>query len=268
MPPKRSTITRPNGTARRSRANAGGRSKGVKEHIRVLSDISEESTAQRPPAKDLGLGQRITRNSKKRSFQDFADEGDEREDSKPEHASSQQSQSQNQDRVVRQAIYQDAPTASTSPLSPPYSPSVSLLFFIQLASLDTDDDTERITLNLIKLTLTDMNWHPGLSGMVQPVSCFLVASILTRKQNLVEHIASSIDVFGLGFQELVEGYTLLWEWRENMADAVGAYAERLDDLPDPSLMIAPDHYDQVEANGYEQGGDEGDRPEPERWDEG
>jgi hypothetical protein len=80
MPPKRSTITRPKGTARRSRANAGGRSKGVKEHIRVLSDISEESTAQRPPAKDLGLGQRITRNSKKRSFQDFADEGDERVD--------------------------------------------------------------------------------------------------------------------------------------------------------------------------------------------
>ena len=280
MPPKRSTITRPNGTARRSRANAGGRSKGAKEHVRVLSDISEESTAQRLPAKDLGLGQRITRNSKKRSFQDFADEGDEREstqpskrskqeyDSKPEHASSQQSQSQNQDRVVHQAIYQDAPTASTSSLSPPYSPSVSLLFFIQLASLDTDDDTERIALNLIKLTLTEMNWHPGLSGMVQPVSCFLVASILTRKQNLVEHIASSIDVFGLGFQELVEGYTLLWEWRENMTDAVGAYAERLDDLPDPSLMIAPDHYVQVEANGYEQGGDEGDRPEPEGWDEG
>ena len=281
MPPKRSTTSRPSGTAKRSRANAGGRSKGAKEHVRVLSDISEESTALRPAAKDLELSQRITRNSKKRSFQDFADEGDERESTQPSKRSKQgydptpqptiiQQHTQSQDQVVHQAIYhhQDALTASTSSLSPPYSPSVNLLFFIQLASLDIDDDTERITLNLIKLTLADMNWHPGLSGMVQPVSCFLVASILTRKQNLVEHTASSIDVFGLGFQELVEGYTLLWEWRENMRDAVGAYAERLDDLPDPSLMIAPDNYDQVETNGYEQGGGEDDRPEPERWGEG
>jgi hypothetical protein len=109
-----------------------------------------------------------------------------------------------------------------------------------------------------------MNWHPGLSGMVQPVSCFLVASILTRKQNLVEHIASAVNDVGLGFDELVEGYKLLWEWRENMRNAVGDYAERLDDLPDPGLMLAPDHYDQFEADGYKQEGDDGDRPEPER----
>jgi hypothetical protein len=284
MPPKRSTTTRPSGAAKRGRANAGGRSKNVKEHVRVLSDISEELTAQRPTAKDTEPSQRITRSSKKRSFQDFADDGDEREptqpakqrkqkdDSAPGNAIIQQSQTEDQDQIVHQEIhqqiYQNAPTSNTSPLSPPYSPSINLLFFVQLASLDTDDDTEWLTLNLIKLTLADMNWHPGLSGMVQPVACFLVASILTRRQNLVEDVASSIETFGVGFDELVEGYALLWEWRENMRDVVGAYAQRLEDLPEPSLMIAQqDHYDQVETDMYEQEGDEDDRPEPERWNE-
>jgi hypothetical protein len=280
MPPKRSTTTRPSGAAKRGRANAGGRSKSAKEHVRVLSDISEESTAQRPTAKDSEPSQRITRSSKKRSFQDFADDGEEKDstepikrskqeyDSTPEHAIIQPDQTQNQDQILHQEIYQnDAPTSNTSPLSPPYSPSINLLFFVQLASLDTDDDTERLTLNLIKLTLADMDWHPGLSGMVQPVACFLVASILTRRQNLVEDIASSIETFGVGFDELVEGYALLWEWLENMRDVVGAYAERLEDLPEPSLMVAQGDYDQVEADGYQQGGDENDRPEPDRWDE-
>jgi hypothetical protein len=273
MPPKRSTTARSSGAAKRGRANAGGRSKGVKDHVRVLSDISEKSTAQRPPAKDLDLSQRITRSSKKRSFQDFANDGDEKDstepikrskqeyDSTPEHAIIQQNQTQNQDEVVHQEIYQnEAPTSNTSPLSPPYSPSINLLFFVQLFSLDTDDDTERLTLNLIKLTLADMNWHPGLSGMVQPVACFLVASILTRRQNLVEDVASSIETFGVGFEELVEGYALLWEWRENMRDAVEVYAERLEDLPEPSLMVAQGDYDQVEADVYQQGGDGDDRP--------
>jgi len=279
MPPKRSTTARSSGTTKRGHANAGRRSKGVKEHVRVLSDISEESTAQQPSAKDVDLSQRITRSSKKRSFQDSAADGEERDStepserskqdygSMPEHANIEHSQTQDRDQIVHQEIHQNAPAASTSPLSPPYSPSINLLFFVQLASLDTDDDTERLTLDLIKLTLADMNWHPGLSGMVQPVACFLVASILTRRQNLVEDIASGIETFGVGFEELVEGYALLWEWRANLREAVGAYAERLDDLPEPSLMIAPDNYDKTETDGYEQRGDEDDRPEPERWEE-
>jgi len=279
MPPKRNTTARPNGAAKRGRAHAGGSNRGVKEHARVLSDISEESTSQRPAAKSsegTTLSQRITRSSKKRSFQEFADDGDERgsaqsikrskqeSDSLSEHANVQQSQSQNQDQVVHQAVYQETPTANMPP-SPPYSPSLNLLFFVQLASLDTDYDTERITLNLIKLTLADVNWHPGLSGMVQPVACFLVASILTRRQNLVEHIASSVEQFGIGFEQLVEGYALLWEWRQNMKDAVGAYAERLDEMPEPRLLLQDD-YNQVETDGYEQGGNGDERLEPERWD--
>jgi hypothetical protein len=280
MPPKRSTTARPTGKARRGRANAGGRSKGAKEHVRVLSDISEESTAQRPATKDVDPSQRITRNSKKRSFQDFADDGDERDstepskrskqefDSTPQHAVIQPSQIQDEDQVVHQEIYQNAPAANDSPQPPLYSPSINLLFFVQLASLDTDDATERLTLNLIKLTLADMNWHPGLSGMVQPVACFLVASILTGRQNVVEDIARSIETFGVGLEELVEGYALLWEWRENMRDAAGPYAERLDELLDPSLMIAPQgDYAQVETDVYEHGGDAIDGYKPEQWDE-
>jgi outer membrane lipoprotein-sorting protein len=51
---------------------------------------------------------------------------------------------------------------------------------------------------------------------VQPVACFLIASILTRKQNLIENVAASVEMFGLEYQQLVEGYRLLWERRENM----------------------------------------------------
>jgi hypothetical protein len=282
MPSKRSTTARPSGAAKRGRANAGRRSKSVKDHVRVLSDISEESISQRPAAdetKGPDLNLRVTRSSKKRSFQESADVGDEgnstqpAKQSKQEHNSTfeqavQQSpvQTQDQGQIVQQSVYQDTPFAGISSPSPPYSPSLNLLFFVELASLDTDIDTERLTLNLIKLTLADMNWHPGLSGMVQPVACFLVASMLTRKQNLVEDIASSIETFGVGFQELIEGYTLLWEWRANMRDAVGAYAERLDDLPEPSLMAAQGYHDQIDLDGYEQGGEIDERPEPERWD--
>jgi hypothetical protein len=284
MPPKRNTTARPSGTAKRGRANAGRRSKSVKDHVRVLSDISEESISQRPAAKEIeatDLSQRITRSSKKRSFQEFTDVGDEGNSTQParknkqernptlEQATQQSTvQSQDQGRILQQVVYQDTPAAgiSSSSSSPPYSPSLNLLFFVQLASLDTDDDTERLTLNLIKLTLADMNWHPGLSGMVQPVACFLAASMLTRKQNLVEDIASSIETFWVGFEELMEGYALLWKWRANMRDAVGFYAERLDALPEPSSMIAQGYHDQNETDGYEQDGEMDERPEPERWD--
>jgi hypothetical protein len=119
MPPKRSTTTRPSSSAKRGRANAGGRSKGVKEYVRVLSDISEESTAQRPTAKDSELSQRITRSSKKRSFQDFANDGPEREPKQPAKQRKQkddstpgsviiqqnQNQIQDQDQIVHQEIY-------------------------------------------------------------------------------------------------------------------------------------------------------------------
>ena len=140
-----------------------------------------------------------------------------------------------------------------------------MLFFGHLAELDTDPDTESIALNLINLTLADGNWHGGLSGLVQPVACFLVASLLTRKQNLVEDVAASAEIYGLEYQQLVEGYRLLWEWRENMSGEVGEYAERLTELPDPGLLLGQDGNGAMDAGAPEFDDETNDRPEPERY---
>lgn len=155
------------------------------------------------------------------------------------------------------------PDADAEPASD-YIPSLNLLFFVQLANLDIDADTESITLDLINLTLAEGNWHTGLSGVVQPVACFLVASLLTRKQNLVEDVAASVEMFGLEYEQMVEGYKLLWEWRENMRPVVGVFGERLDELPDPALLLG-----QVEQEGTvhcvsHDIADIDERPEPER----
>jgi hypothetical protein len=140
-----------------------------------------------------------------------------------------------------------------------------LLFFVHLAELDTDADTESITLNLINLTLADSNWHGGLSGLVQPVACFLVASLLTRKQNLVEDVAASTEMFGLEYQPLVEGYRLLWEWRDNMSAVVGAYAERLAELPDSGLLLGESEFKGNDSRVPPFDEVTNDRPEPERY---
>lgn len=140
-----------------------------------------------------------------------------------------------------------------------------MLFFVHLAELDTDADTESIFLNLINLTLADSNWHGGLSGLVQPVACFLIASLLTRKQNLVEDVAASTEMFGLEYQQLVEGYRLLWEWRDNMSAVVGDYAERLAELPDPGLLLGQSLYESNDAGAALLDEETNDRPEPERY---
>lgn len=151
---------------------------------------------------------------------------------------------------------------SASHIPDVYIPSLSLLFFVHLAELDTDTDTESVTLNLINLTLTDSNWHGGLSGLVQPVACFLIASLLTRKQNLVEDVAASVEIFGLEYQQLVEGYRLLWEWRDNLSGVVGAYAERLVELPDPGLLLGHGEDGGNDSRVPEFDEEINDRPEP------
>lgn len=118
-----------------------------------------------------------------------------------------------------------------------YTPGLSLLQFVYLSGLDTSPDTDQLTLNLINLTLAQDHWHPGLSGMLQPASCFLVASLLTHRQNLVEDIAASVQVFGIEYEELMGGYRLLWEWRERLKAVVGRHDEVLSNLPDPSLLL-------------------------------
>jgi hypothetical protein len=292
MAPKRSVATRPTGTARRGRSSARGRGRGGNnntEHIRVLSDITEESATQLQTEQQIPTQpksqQRAVPNSKKRAFQDEEQDAAtaKREtraqaakkakqhhlvdsESLPTPATANQSQDETGDSFERQGGVSDVslePSASHVPEA--YAPSLNLLFFVHLAELDTDADTESITLNLINLTLADSNWHGGLSGLVQPVACFLVASLLTRKQNLVEDVAASVDMFGLEYQQLVEGYRLLWEWRDSMSGVVGAYAERLAELPDPGLLLGQGVYEGNDTGASQDDEDTDDRPEPERY---
>jgi hypothetical protein len=286
MPPKRNATTRSTAPARRGRSSARGRGRGGKnstEHTRVLSDIIEESVAQLRTEQQTPKGptsqQRPTPVSKKRAFED-----DEQIVPPPKRETRAQAakkakhhhvvdekvvSNQTSHTGLDQAAHVEDPETSAEPaashIPDVYISSLNLLFFVHLAELDTDSDTESITLNLINLTLADSNWHGGLSGLVQPVACFLIASLLTRKQNLVEDVAASVEMFGLDYQQLVEGYRLLWEWRDNMSGAVGAYAERLAELPDPGLLLGQGEYGSKDVSIHEFGEETNDRPEPERW---
>lgn len=289
MPPKRGNTTRSNGVARRGRASARGRAKGGRDHARVLSDITEESASQ-VQVQETPVQQapkRATGGSKKRSFEDSAGEDSQIVTPARRETRAQAAKRSKQDHGIQtapvsavqepdygtnhiNAAYQeplhDFPTFNGDGLadSSLYTPSLNLLFFIHLSSLDTDADTEIMTLSLIELTLTAANWHTGLSGMVQPAACFLIASLLTRKQNLVEDVAASAEILGLGYGELVEGYRLLWERRDNMAVSVGGYAERLADLPEPTLLLALGEPEGVAWEDFTMDESFDERPEPER----
>lgn len=292
MAPKRSVASRPTGAARRSRSSARGSGRGGKsntEHTRVLSDITEESVAQlqtenQSPTQPKSE-QRPASDSKKRAFQDeeqgvatakretraqTAKRAKQHHVFNEEPLSTQASKSQAEEltgkTLGQQNVALDASSEpSASHIPDVYIPSLNLLFFVHLAELDTDPGTESITLNLINLTLADSNWHGGLSGLVQPVACFLVASLLTRKQNFVEDVAVSAGMFGLEYNQLVEGYRLLWEWRDNMSGVVGEYAGRLAELPDPGLLLGQDENGDDYAGVPEFDEETNDRPEPERY---
>jgi hypothetical protein len=284
MPPKRATA-RPSGPARRGRSSTRGRGRGGKTHDRLLSDISEESISQVQTQSAPEILASNARGSKKRTFAESAGDQDstsspaKREtrastakrlklDAKSAIEQPRQDETQQSTQETAQEVHQDhippTATADTSDALPQYTPSLELLFFVHLSHLDTDADTESITLNLIDLTLAQDNWHPGLSGLVQPVACFLIASILTRKQNLVENIAASVEMFGLEYEQLVEGYRLLWEWRENMSEAVGIYAERLAELPEPGLLLRQGVHGNDYLGEHEAEAGLDTRPEPER----
>lgn len=291
MPPKRGSTTRATGPARRGRSSARGRGQGSKEHSRALSDIPEESMPQVKTTVSSEQNATQARGSKKRSFQDVATEEDtasapaKRETraqaAKRMRTNSTAHESSAMSRLLADAVEQDIPFEEdlqkaqqredpgvlpiddAEPASD-YIPSLNLLFFVQLGNLDTDSDTENITLALIDLTLAEANWHTGLSGLVQPVACFLLASLLTRKQNLVEDVAASVEMLGLEYEQMVEGYRLLWEWRENMSGVVGEYAERLAELPDPALLLGQVRREESIQDHFESMVGLDERPEPER----
>lgn len=232
MAPKRSVAARPTGTTRRGRSSARGCGRGGAnntEHTRVLSDITEESVTQlqtEPQVPTQPKSQQgAAPNSKKRAFQEeehgaatakretraqAAKKAKKHhvvdEEPLPTHASEINSQDQAGNSFGQEDVISNASQEpSAFHIADAYAPSLNLLFFVHLAELDTDPDTESITLSLINLTLADSNWHGGLSGLVQPVACFLVASLLTRKQNLVEDVVVSVEMFGLEYQQLIEG---------------------------------------------------------------
>ncbi|KAM0713259.1 hypothetical protein Q7P35_000711 [Cladosporium inversicolor] len=273
MAPKRSVAARPTGTTRRGRSSARGCGRGGAnntEHTRVLSDITEESVTQlqtEPQVPTQPKSQQgAAPNSKKRAFQEeehgaATAKRETRAQAAKKAKKTPPGNSFGQEDVISNASQEP----SAFHIADAYAPSLNLLFFVHLAELDTDPDTESITLSLINLTLADSNWHGGLSGLVQPVACFLVASLLTRKQNLVEDVVVSVEMFGLEYQQLIEGYRLLWEWRDNMSIVVGVYAERLAELPEPGLLLG-----QSESAGNRVGRPQldeetNDRPEPERY---
>jgi hypothetical protein len=286
MAPKRNAAARPATPARRGRLSARGRGRGGKsntDHARVLSDITEESVAQitseQHTPKQPAPQQNAVPGSKKRTFQNeeevattakretraqAAKKAKHHHSVDEEVASNQKSHSNlDQTGIVQVSETSAGPAASHIP--DVYVPSLNLLFFVHLARLDTDSDTESITLDLINLTLADSNWHGGLSGLVQPVVCFLIASLLTRKQNLVEDVAASAEMFGLDYQQLVEGYRLLWDWRGNMSGVVGVYAERLAELPYPALLLGQGECVGNDAGTHGFDEETGYRPEPERY---
>ena len=177
------------------------------------------------------------------------------------------------DETVRPSSDDPAAAESTAPCVP----TPALLYFITLGNLDTSPSTENLTLGLVKLTLKPENWHTGLSGMLQPAACFLVASLLTRQQNLVEDVVASVEMFGISYEELVKAYGLLCEWRQNVIEYVGEFAGNVDGLPGPEMFLAGGEVQEEEEDAqaeyvaeeeawdtYDEQVEEEDRPEPDR----
>jgi hypothetical protein len=285
MAPKRNAAARPATPARRGRSSARGRGRGGKsntDHARVLSDITEESVAQitseQHTPKQSAPQQTTVPCSKKRTFQNeeevattakretraqAAKKAKHHHSVDEEVASNQKSHSNlDQTGIVQVSETSAGPAASHIP--DVYVPSLNLLFFVHVAELDTDSDTESITLNLINLTLANSNWHGGLSGLVQPVACFLIASLLARRQNLVEDVAAGVEMFGLDYQQLVEGYRLLWDWPDNMSGVVGVHAEELAELLDPSLLFRQGEFDSNGAGTHSFDEETNAKPQPGR----
>ena len=156
-------------------------------------------------------------------------------------------------------------TAEDEGVSPPYGPSLALLYFVTMGDLDTSAETESIAVSLIDLTLQREILHQGLSGMLQPAACFLVASLLTRRQNLVEDIANAVTGFGITYEKLVKGYDLLWQWRDNIVGVAGEFAQNVYELPALDLFLAQsvsqqdppaDEISYEAWDTYEEGGEE------------
>ena len=135
--------------------------------------------------------------------------------------------------------------------------SEASLGFVKFAGVQTDEDTNTITLNLMDYFLfSEDNWLSELSYCKLHAACFLFASRITGKSNTVEQIADSLGpdspfvqfisaplagdedsavaiqyAISVTASEVEDGYALLYERKERLAALMGAYAESLDNLP-------------------------------------
>lgn len=140
------------------------------------------------------------------------------------------------------------------------------LNFITQANLETDEDTNIICLNLMDHFLFSAdNWLPELSYCKLHAACFLVASLLTGKNNTLEQIAESLGPESEFIQQmampLVEdeesaaaipylvsidtndaenGYNLLYQRRTQLTALVGQYASAMEELPSPTSLVEKD----------------------------
>lgn len=138
------------------------------------------------------------------------------------------------------------------------------LAFIDHGLLETDADTEIITLNLIDHIIKEENWNPALSMNKLSAACFLFASRVTGKKNVAADIALSFEpdaekyasallatinqsrmatdytvririaqALKMSAEDIEYGYRILWEQRSELRELVGDYAKDMEWVPIP-----------------------------------
>lgn len=141
--------------------------------------------------------------------------------------------------------------------------SEASLEFIRLSNLETDDDTNIVTLNLMDYFLfCPENWLPELSYCKLHAACFLFASRLTGKSNSVDQVADALGpgskfvqlvgsplaadedsaaevqyMISVAAEDVKDGYALLYLRKEMLAHLLGQYSVGLEALPLPENVI-------------------------------
>lgn len=129
--------------------------------------------------------------------------------------------------------------------------------FATHGNLDHNEDTIILSLNILDHIIRPENWNPELSNNKLSASCFFFASRLTQKKVTASQVAGSIWVhpsmvadmsqategplydrmlesLTVSAEQVVQGYEILYEKRENLKDLLGVYGENLDKLPSPA----------------------------------
>ena len=143
------------------------------------------------------------------------------------------------------------------------------LYFVSVANLDTDEDTNIIALNLMDYFLfSEENWIPELSYCHLHGACFMMASLITGKSNTAEQIAASLSsesefvrsmasplaeddgsvasiarILGIDTSDVDRGYRILFERRDQLAGLTGNYSDRVANLPESVSQVVDQEKD-------------------------